>query len=477
MSYTIVIFGANGDLSKRKLIPALYNLSISNSLDEDIRIVGVGRRDYTIDEYHSEVYESLNEYSRNLMEMPNWENFKYKIHYYKMDFKNKDEYIGLDKYLNTFSDNKINEKRVYYLAVAPEYFGLIVDELRIHKMNSYNNSWPKLVIEKPFGSDLATSKILNSKILTAFDEERIYRIDHYLAKEMFQNIMVLRFGNTIFEPIWNNKFIKEIQITSSESIGIGLRGEFYETSGAIRDMVQSHLLQLLTLITMDKPKLLNAKDIKDEKVKVLKSLKKYEVNEVNDYVVRGQYDNYRTEQKVSSESNTETYVAIKTYINNSRWNNVPIYIRTGKKLKEKLTQIVIEFKPTLDNLYGNLEQPNYLVINIQPNEDISIHFNTKLPGLIQNINSVNMTYCQNCQIPNNHPEAYEILFFDIIKGDSNLFTRWDEVENSWEFIDSIINGWNNTKPKFPNYKSGSWGPDESSILLEKDRTEWKTFEN
>lgn len=476
MSYTIVIFGSNGDLSYRKLLPALYNLKNDNVLEEDITIVGIGRRDFNDDLYHQEIYASLREHSRLPVDEKTWDRFKKRIHYHKMDFNNPDEYTNLKSYLNDV-DNKYNtnNKRIYYLAVAPDFFGVIVEQLKLNDMNHFNDEWPKVVIEKPFGRDLKSAQFLNDKIVDAFTENRVYRIDHYLGKEMLQNIMVIRFANSLFEPLWNSKYIKEVQITASETVGVESRGGYYESSGAIRDMAQSHLLQLICLIAMEKPISLNPVDIKNEKVHILQSLKDYKYEKVDKYVIRGQYDNYRNEPKVDSNSNTETYVAFKTYVNNERWKDVPFYIRTGKKLPEKTTEIVIKFKEQENSLYKDVNHPNYLVIKIQPKEGVFFQFNAKEPGTIPKIVPVQMDFCQNCQIGNNSPEAYERLFYDIIRGDLTLFSRWDEVEYSWKFIDKIMEKWNNTQPNFPNYKSGTWGPKEADSLLTNDNTKWITF--
>ncbi|MFA5542978.1 MAG: glucose-6-phosphate dehydrogenase [Bacilli bacterium] len=476
MSYTIVIFGSNGDLSYRKLLPALYNLKKDNVLKDDITIVGIGRREYDDSLYHQEIYKSLKEHSRLPVDGQTWNSFKSRIFYYNMDFNNPDEYNSLNLYLNKVDEKyNTNKQRIYYLAVSPEYFGVIVDHLKINKMNNFNNNWPRVVIEKPFGRDLKSAQFLNNKIVDAFTENRTYRIDHYLGKEMLQNIMVIRFANSLFEPIWNSKHIQEVQITASETVGVGTRGGYYESSGAIRDMAQSHLLQLICLIAMEKPKTLEPEDIKNEKVHILNSLKDYKYDKVDKYVIRGQYEGYRNEVKVDSDSNIETFVAFKTYVNNERWKDVPFYIRTGKKLPEKTTEIVIKFKEQENNLYKDISHPNYLVIRIQPKEGVFFQFNAKDPGTIQKIVPVQMDFCQNCQIGNNSPEAYERLFYDIIRGDLTLFSRWDEVESSWKFIDKIMDKWNNTKPNFPNYKSGTWGPDEADLLLKNDNTSWITF--
>jgi glucose-6-phosphate 1-dehydrogenase len=291
---------------------------------------------------------------------------------------------------------------------------------------------------------------------------------------MLLNIMVIRFANILFEPLWNNQYIEQVQISSNETLGVETRGGYYEKSGAIRDMVQSHLLQLLSLITMEKPKDLDSTSIRDEKVKILKQLSKYNKNEIKENVIRGQYDTYREEDRVLNTSDTETFVALKLHVNNNRWKGVPFYIRTGKKMPKKSTEIVIQFKQTENPLYDKEEAktPNILVIHVQPVEGVYLQFNAKEPGTRHKIIPVQMAFCQNCQVGINSPEAYERLLFDVMRGDATLFARWDEVLYSWEFIDSIIDVWNKAEPNFPNYKSGSYGPETADQLLEKDGKEW-----
>lgn len=476
MNNTIVIFGGTGDLTHRKLIPALYNLFYEGFMPEDFAIVAVGRRPYDDEIYQKEVFQSLNEFSRSKVAENKWNKFKEKLYYKELDFTKDADYCPFNEFLDRI-DKKHNTdgKRIYYLAVAPDYFSVIVKNLKSDCMQSKKHK-PKLVIEKPFGKDLISAKALNKEIVSAFGEENIFRIDHYLGKEMLQNIMVIRFANIIFEPVWNHKYIKQVQISSYEDIGIGTRANFYEHSGAIRDMAQSHLLQILSLIAMDKPKSLSPEDIRNEKVKVLKSLHKYSTKEVNEYVVRGQYQSYRTETNVDPQSTTETYLAFKTFVDNDRWKNVPFYIRTGKKLPKKGTEVVIEFKDGINGLYKGQTSPNCLVIKVQPRERIFFQVNTKRPGTDFNINPIKMDFCQNCEIGNVSPEAYERLLHDVIKKDATLFARWDEVEYSWKFIDKIVDGWKLTSPKFPNYQDGSWGPKEADKLLEIDKLFWINFE-
>jgi len=480
LANTFVIFGGTGDLSHRKLLPALYNLSKEMLLPNDFALVTVGRRDYTDSEYRKEVYESIHQFSRYQLEEDIWNQLKNKIYYKQMDFTNQDDYQDLKIYLTNIDllHNTLGN-RIFYLAVSPEYFDIIVANLKRNEMNISKDSFNRVVIEKPFGKDLKSAQYLNQKIVDTFGEESTYRIDHYLGKEMLQNMMVIRFANRLFEPVWNRDYIEQIQISSSETLGVETRGNYYDSSGAIRDMVQSHMLQLLSLVTMEKPKNLNAESIRDEKVKVLRSLKQYTEAEINQYVIRGQYGSgmdsigYRDEEKVAKNSNTETFVALKLEVDNKRWKDVPIYIRTGKKMDHKSTEIVIQFKMPDDTLYDASDlTPNTLVIKVQPTEGVYLQFNAKLPGTRKKIIPVQMDFCQNCQIGLNSPEAYEILLHDVMRGDATLFARWDEVFNSWTYIDAIRNVWEKAEPNFPNYESGTNGPKEATELLEVDGREW-----
>jgi glucose-6-phosphate 1-dehydrogenase len=481
LSSTLVIFGGTGDLAHRKLLPAIYNLAVEGLLPDAFNLVAVGRRKQTTDAYRTEIYEAVSTYSRFKMDEAIWNLIKNKIYYYEMDFTKEAGYVELNQFLTELEQLKqTSHSRIYYLAVSPDYFEVIVDHIHLCFKDQKQGS-QRVVIEKPFGKDLASAKQLNDKIVSVFQEENTYRIDHYLGKEMLQNIMVIRFANSLFEPIWNNQYIEQVQITSNETLGVETRGQYYETSGAIRDMVQSHLLQLLSLIAMDRPYDLGAESIRDKKVKVLSELRPLAPAEIQSHVVRGQYaasasgdlPSYRDEDRVNDESNTETYVALKVLINNPKWDGVPFYIRTGKRMTTKSTEIVIEFKQPNHQLYRHHDiASNRLTIKVQPMEGVQFQFNAKRPGNISEIIPVDMDFCQNCQVGINSPEAYERLLHDVMRGDATLFTRWDEVLHSWKYIDAIIESWKDEATNFPNYLSQTYGPVEADDLLARDGKSW-----
>ncbi|MEX1375860.1 MAG: glucose-6-phosphate dehydrogenase [Eubacteriales bacterium] len=484
ISNGLILFGGTGDLTKRKLVPAIYNLLIDNLLPENFFMVSVGRREKTREEYLEDLKNAINEFSRNALKSKEWNELTSRIYYYKMDFTTGDGYSELEEYIK-----KLEQKydtagnRIFYLAVSPEAFGTIVHNLHKYGLAEKGDGYKRVVIEKPFGKDLHSAKALNNQISSVFDESNIYRIDHYLGKEMLQNIMVIRFANAAFEPIWNKEHIDHVQITSSETLGVDDRGGYYEKSGALKDMVQNHLLQFLSLIAMEPPKIMNTESIRDEKVKVLKSLDVYSTNDVYKNVIRGQYGadsekkavGYRQENRTADDSDTETFVALKLNIKNKRWSNVPFYVRTGKRMKKKGVQAVIEFKSNYKSNYSDISgqiSPNQLIINIQPKEGVNFRFNAKKPGDGNDIIPVNMDFCQNCIVGYNSQEAYERLLLDVMKGEKTLFTRWDEVEYSWKFIDSIQDAWKKQKPEFPNYEAFSFGPKEADELLKNDGREW-----
>lgn len=476
----LILFGGTGDLTKRKLLPAIYNLYIDNLLPDHFFILSVGRREKSTEQYRQDIKQAIESFSRNKLDSEKWESISQKIYYYKMDFTKEQGYAELGAYIKELeSKHNTQRNRVFYLAISPDAFGTVVANLSKHKLANKYAGTKRVVIEKPFGRDLESAKTLNKQISKVFDEDDIYRIDHYLGKEMLQNIMVIRFANAAFEPIWDSKHIDHVQITSAETLGVEERGGYYEKSGALRDMVQNHLLQFLSLIAMDEPKSLDTEDIRDEKVKVLKSLEIYSDHGVRQNVIRGQYDSdksnkllaYRQENRISDTSDTETYVALKLNINNKRWQGVPFYIRTGKRMKKKGVHAIIQFKNKYRDLYGDANA-NQLAIQIQPKEGVNFKFNAKQPGDGSEVIPVNMDFCQNCIVGYNSQEAYERLLLDVMKGDKTLFTRWDEVMHSWKFIDSINNAWQKEKPNFPNYSSYTFGPKQADELMQRDNREW-----
>lgn len=487
LSCVLVIFGGTGDLTHRKLLPAIYNLKHSGKLPESFAVVSIGRREISDEEYRQQAYKSIKSFSRfKIIDENIWQDVSKRLYYKKFEFDNSSGYEELKTFLAQL-DKKYNTKgnRIFYLAVSPEYFGLINDELNKQSMVINDNSWQRLIIEKPFGRDLTSAQKLNRKIKNVFGEDNTYRIDHYLGKEMIQNLMVLRFANSIFEPLWNNRYIDNIQISSSETVGVENRGGYYEHSGALKDMVQNHMLQLLTLTAMEPPVDLSSSSIRDEKVKILRSLEEITPKKIKKDIIRGQYVEgfinnnkvaaYRQEDRVSEISTTETFAALKLHVENFRWAGVPFYIRTGKRMKTKSTEIIVQFKSIPNVLYSkeydNLN-PNLLVIGVQPREGIYFKFNNKRPGTENFIIPVEMDFCQTCQFESNTPEAYERLLYDVMNGDNTLFTSWDEVEYSWKFVDNISSQWGNDKLSISNYEAGSFGPKEADELLLRDNKHW-----
>ncbi len=486
MSAILVIFGGTGDLTHRKLMPALYNLVLDKLLPENFAVVAVGRRDKTEDEYKKDIYDSVNKHSRNKIDAAIWHKLQNMIHYYQFDFTNMEGFQGLKEYLNQLDQTAGTEgNRVFYLAVAPEYFETIVHGIQISDMANKEGAWSRLVIEKPFGKDLMTARKLNNKILEVFPEKSIYRIDHYLGKEMIQNIMVLRFCNSIFESIWNNKFIDNVQISLTEKLGVGTRGGYYEHSGAMRDMIQNHIIQILTLVAMEPPTNLKTDSIRTEKQKVLEAIEEITPEFLRDNVVFGQYGpgiidgepvpGYRQELNVPRDSSTETFVALKLHINNFRWAGIPFYIRTGKRLAKSSAEIVIQFKDLPNILYfkdEEIQEPNLLVLRIQPNVGVFFQFNTKDFTSHHGIVPTKMDTSSFQPMQGNTPEAYERLIYDILRGDATLFSRWDEVEAAWTVADRLIAYREQKKSSFPNYDAGSMGPVRSFELLAKDGRKW-----
>lgn len=487
LSCILVIFGGTGDLTHRKLLPAVYNLKHSDKLPDNFVIVSLGRKEISVENYRAEAIKSIKTFSRFKQFDDNiLLDVAKRIYYKRLEFHDSEKYYELNEYLKEL-DKSYNTQgnRIYYLAVAPEYFDIITEQLNTHNLVKTDGSWQRLIIEKPFGRDLESAQRLNKKISEVFGESNTYRIDHYLGKEMIQSLMVFRFANSIFEPLWNNRYIDNIQISSSEIVGVENRGGYYDEAGALKDMVQNHMLQLLTLTAMEPPVNLDSSSIRDEKVKILKSLEEITSVKVKSDIIRGQYGEgikgktkikpYRMEEKVSQDSCTETFVAIKLFVENFRWAGVPFYIRTGKRLKTKSTEIIIQFKNIPKILYSREHDnllPNLLVIKVQPTEGIYFQFNTKMPGTENHLIPVQMDFCQSCKYESNTPEAYERLIYEVMLGDTTLFTSWNEVEYSWKFVDTIASKWGKDISNLSIYKPGSYGPEEANDLLLRDKRNW-----
>lgn len=477
-SCIFTIFGATGDLTKRKLIPAIYKLYKQKRLHASFSVIAIGRRDKTSESYRDEMRSFMEIELGIKIDEEIWEKFNPLITYHKMNFTDNSGYVSL-KDLSTGMN--IGDNRIFYLAVAPEFFEIIINKLNEHKMLKNENSWQRVMIEKPFGSNLESARKLNKSITEVVHEDKIFRIDHYLGKEMLQNILSIRFGNSIFEPLWNHSYIDHVQIISTETLGVGTRGAYYDSTGIIRDMLQNHILQMLTLIAMEPPVNLEAESIRDEKVKVLKALRPFEKSNIEETFVSGQYGGgngmlgYREEERVAKNSNTDTFIAVKAFIDNFRWGGVPFYIYAGKRMQEKTTKIIIRFKklPGI-NFYEGYEntEPNVLVIRIQPDEGLFFRINAKNPGNEFSISNVDLDYCQDCGYKGNSPEAYERLIIEAINDNKALFTRWDELESSWKFIDSLCKARTGSILQYPNYITGGDAPAKAIELIEKDGRKW-----
>ncbi|WP_420910314.1 glucose-6-phosphate dehydrogenase [Neobacillus muris] len=482
-----MIFGATGDLAMRKLFPSLYRLYERNKLDK-FAVIGVARRPLTNEEFQQNIRNSV---VSSLGDKNNLDEFVSHFFYQSHDVTDSASYVALKNLADQIDHHyQLEGNRIFYLAMAPEFFGTIALHLKSDGLTDVTG-YKRLVIEKPFGHDLTSAIELNNQIRTAFSEDEIYRIDHYLGKEMVRNIEVIRFANAIFEPLWNNRYISNIQITSSETLGVEERGRYYETSGALRDMVQNHMMQMVALLAMEPPIRLTTDEIRSEKVRVFRALRMIEGEAVNDYFVRGQYGEgtindqsvpkYRDEPMVEKDSNTETFVAGKIKIDNFRWAGVPFYIRTGKRMAAKTTKIVVQFKDIPMNLYYQTEKvlnPNLLVIHIQPEEGITLHLNAKKAGGHLDAQEVKLSFANTGTNAMNTPEGYEKLLWDCMRGDATNFTHWDEVAYSWAFVDKISDYWEQNKEEsFPNYPAGSMGPKAADELLEKDGFFWWPVNN
>ncbi len=487
---SVVIFGASGDLTKRKLVPALYSLAAERLLPPSFAIVGYARKPITDDTFRSEMREWCNKSARHRpVDEQLWSSFSKGLHYQKGDYEDPAAYKALKERLDAIDKERgIPGNRVFYISTPPSTFPLAVQHLSESGLINKSEDGPftRVIIEKPFGTDLASAKALNAHCLKYLREDQIYRIDHYLGKETVQNLMVFRFANSLFEPLWNNRFVEQVQITGAEALGIEGRGGYFDHAGILRDMVQNHLFQVLSLTSMEPPVSMNGNDLRDEKVKVLKALRPIPDGRFDEYVVRGQYrtgsisgrkiPNYHEETGVTAGSTTETYVALKIFIDNWRWAGVPFYLRSGKALAKKVTEVALIFKDAPHRLFGekSISEPNVLAIRIQPDEGISIRFGSKVPGNTLDIHPVNMEFRYGTSFGAEPPEAYERLQLDCMLGDQSLYTRADEVEASWKWISRIHEEWRQSFAKgIPTYEAGSWGPDESDALLRRGGHVWR----
>jgi glucose-6-phosphate 1-dehydrogenase len=477
----LVIFGATGDLTARKLVPALFDLFCENKLPAQFCIVGLARRAKSDDEFRADLRASAQQFARAKPDddRARWEKFAQIVCYHQAEFDSAEGYTRLGERLRELDATRGTEgNRLFYLATAPEYYAPIAARLGAAQLAPPGGAWERLIVEKPFGSDLASACALNRQILAVFDETQIYRIDHYLGKETVQNIFAFRFANTIMEPLWNRNYVDHVQITAAESIGIEARGDYYDRAGALRDMVQSHLLQLVALTAMEPPVSFDATAVHDEKAKVLRAICPLCDRAVDEVVVRGQYAEYRAERRVAPDSITETFVALKLAIDNWRWAGVPFYLRTGKRLPKRATEIRIQFKPVPHPLFSRDAasgiEPNVITLRIQPDEGIHWKFAAKKPGQEIQLSNARMNFYYREAFGAAPGEAYETLLLDAMRGDLTLFNRNDEVEVAWSLVAPILERWMQAPPpEFPNYAAGTWGPDAANQLLARDGRAWR----
>ena len=478
----LVIFGASGDLTRRKLFPAIYSLAARHLLPERFALVGVARTEETDDEFRARMKEAVRDFGRDKLEEKVWRRLAASMRYVCTDFADDHGEDAVVDLLDKLDEQRgTGGNRLFYLAVPPSAISTLVEKLGARRDEW--DGWTRLIVEKPFGTDRASARALNEEIQRYFEEREIYRIDHYLGKETVQNMLALRFANGIFEPIWNRQFVDHVEITVAESIGIEGRAAFYERAGAIRDVFQNHLLQLVALAAMEPPIDFTAESVRNEKVKVLRAMHRPGPKQV----VRGQYGSgsiegkpvpgYRQEPGVARNSTTDTFVAAKLYIDNWRWADTPFYVRTGKRLAKRETTIAIQFQraphPPFAKEAAEGLRPNVLLVHVQPDEGVSLAIGAKVPGQGMTIRTVHMDFLYGGAFRTELPDAYERLILDALLGDMTLFTRADEVDEQWTLVDSIVSGWARGRPAFPNYAAGAWGPREADQLMRRDGREWR----
>jgi glucose-6-phosphate 1-dehydrogenase len=479
---SIVFFGASGDLFKRMLLPAMYSLRLKGVLPNDFAIVGFSRTAYTDDGFRAYCKEQLDQFAPADQKPQGaiWDDFAKRLFYVQGEFDDHDCFTQLAKRL-TQNDQNLGTKgnRLFYLSTPPSVFPTIIECLREANLNQQQAGWARVIIEKPFGTDLTSARALQEEVDKVFPENKVYRIDHYLGKEPVQDIMALRFANTIFEPVWNRNYVDNIQITAAEQLGVEMRGGYYDNAGALRDMIQNHVMNLLALVAMEPPSSSDADAIRNEKFKVLESIMPPDREAVTSVSARGQYGpgtingspvpGYRQEPDVNPNSNTETFASVRLEVENWRWASVPIYLRSGKRLAKKNSEIAVTFKPIPHRIYGERTdtiEPDVLVMKIQPEEGVAMRFSAKVPGMKNHIRSVFMDFNYGTGFGVQSPPAYERLIGDAMRGDQTLFTRWDAVERAWEIITPVLDVWQNTRDaSFPNYAAGSQGPESAFKLF------------
>jgi glucose-6-phosphate 1-dehydrogenase len=472
--HTIVIFGASGDLTQRKLIPALYQLHRKGRLKEPLNIVGFSRSKFSHEAWREELAASTAKFLKNDFDAAKWQPFAKSIYYHPGDIGRAEDFNSLAKLLGEIEGSAAST-RVYYLATAPQFYEPAVAQLGASGLADESSGQRRVVIEKPFGTDLKTARHLNVAVHQVFQERQVYRIDHYLGKETVQNMLVLRFANAIFEPVWNRNYIDHVQITTAEEVTVGRRGAYYETAGVLRDMFQNHLLQLLTITAMEPPNKYEADAVRDEKVKVLEAIRPLPPEEVAADTIRAQYEAYRSEPDVAPDSQVATFAALKLKVDNWRWQGVPFYLRSGKGMSCRTTQIVIQFRQPPHMMFNTRKQrqeANRLVIHIQPAEGIQLHFQTKVPDAGMQLRLTDLEFRFDEQFERAMPEAYERLLLDTLVGDASLFARSDEVELAWGVIDPILAAWQTGQPELSFYKTGDWGPRECNKWIWQDGRDW-----
>jgi glucose-6-phosphate 1-dehydrogenase len=484
----LVIFGGTGDLAHRKLLPALYNLAHDGALPERFELIGVARRDQPHEDFRKMARESIERFSRRKPDRDVVDGLIHNMRYVPGSFDDDSVYTEIARTLSEFEKDAGHDlDRVFYLSTAPQFFPVIAGKLGEAGLHQSHDAHTRIVIEKPFGYDLASARALNAQVLSVFDESQVFRIDHYLGKETVQNLMALRFANALFEPVWNRNYIDHVQITAAEDLGIEGRAGYYEGAGALRDLVQNHMMQLLALLTMEPPSAFEANRLRDEKLKVLEAIVPPAVGEVSSMAVRAQYGpgvvggepvpGYLEEEGVAPDSRTETYAALRLHVSNWRWAGVPFYLRTGKRLARKVTEIAVTLKPVPHLAFqssGSVgAQANQIILTLQPDEGVSVSLGAKIPGPTMRIRPVNMEFRYGTSFLSESPEAYERLILDAMRGDATLFTRNDEIEALWGIIDPILTAWHDdTSSPIPQYKSGSAGPAEADALLDEGR-KWR----